>query len=191
MTSTRTLRAYLLIVTPATLLTGCSAKNLDLSQISQPDRSARLDAYEVFVGSWTWSATMVNASEGGRDWTGTADWKWSLDGRCLVGNLSAESAHAKFASSGVWSWHPTRKRYIWWMFNNWGYPQQGKANYDESSRTWRMDYRSVGLDGTRSYGRYVMKVVDRDTLDWRMDEWADSLHLYKKMEMVGTYKRAK
>ncbi len=52
-----------------------------------------------------------------------------------------------------------------------------------------MDYKSVGLDGTTSYGRYHMTVVDDDTLDWRMEEWADGLHLVKKMEMKGTYKR--
>nr|NIP84766.1 hypothetical protein [Planctomycetales bacterium] len=52
-----------------------------------------------------------------------------------------------------------------------------------------MKYVSVGLDGTTSYGYYQMKVVDDDTLDWEMVEWADALHLAKKLEMTGTYKR--
>ncbi len=54
-----------------------------------------------------------------------------------------------------------------------------------------MKYKSIGLDGTTSYGSYSMKVADNDTLEWRLQEWADMMHLFKKLEMTGTYKRVR
>ena len=134
---------------------------------------------------------MLNADDPGEEWKGTATWNWTLDERCLEGKMSVHSAHADFNTAGFWSWNPKSKKYVWWMFNNWGHPQEGTAKYDPDGKTWIMSYRSVGLDGNRSYGRYRMTVVDNDTLDWRMDEWADALHLVKKAEMVGTYKRSR
>ncbi|MBI4716292.1 MAG: hypothetical protein HY763_00650 [Planctomycetes bacterium] len=171
---------------------GCAAPKVDFSQIKQPDRSAKLDAYDVFVGSWTWEADLANVEgETGKKWKGTAEWRWTLDKRCLHGSITAESGKTKYETAGIWSWHPTKKRYMWWMFNNWGFPQEGTATYDEDGKCWCMPYTSVGLDGTTSHGCYVMKVKDHDTLDWCMTEWADSLHTVKKMEMTGTYKRKK
>ena len=167
----------------------CSGPRVDFSEIKRPPRSPELDAYNVFVGMWDWQAEVINAEGSDRTWTGTARWDWALDKRTLEGDMAARTQNAEFAARGVWSWHPKRNEYIWWMFNDWGYPQQGKARYDEGARCWKMKYRAIGLDGSRSYGRYVVQVVDNDTLDWRMQEWADPLHLITKIEMNGTYKR--
>jgi hypothetical protein len=171
------------------MLAGCAAPTIDFTTIQQPDRAAELDAYNVFLGEWDWTAEVVNAEGEDKHWTGTAEWRWTLDDRTLHGLISAKSTNAKFDAAGVWSWHPHSKKYIWWMFNNWGYPQQGTAHYHEDTQTWTMDYKSVGLDGTPSFGRYVMKVVDNNTLDWTMVEWADLFHMVTKLEMKGTYKR--
>ena len=173
----------------AAVLTGCAAPKIDFAHIHRPPRAAELDAYDVFVGSWTWTAEMANVDGPGKNWTGSAEWKWALDKRCLEGTMTATTDSAGFEAAGVWSWHPKTRKYIWWMFNNWGYPQQGSATYDDSDRSWRMKYKSVGLDGTTSYGSYNMSVVDGSTLEWRVDEWADPFHTIKKMEMTGTYKR--
>lgn len=171
-------------------LCGCGAPNVDFSSVQRPSRAPELDAYNVFVGEWDWEAQMLNAaSDADRSWTGSARWEWTLDQRCLHGMMSAKSARTNFDAAGVWSRHPKTGKYIWSMFNNWGYPQEGTANYDAGSRTWTMNYTSVGLDGTASYGRYVMKVVDDRTLDWSSTEWADALHMVKKMEMKGTYRK--
>jgi hypothetical protein len=75
------------------------------------------------------------------------------------------------------------------MFNDWGFPQQGYAKYDQAKRQWVMNYKSIGLDGTRSQGRYIMRVVDNNTLEWELDEWAGPFRLIKKLEMQGTYTR--
>ena len=170
---------------------GCTASKVDFSTIKQPARAAEFDAYETFVGNWTWEAEMHNAADANKKLTGTADWAWALDKRCLRGNMTSKSGSASFDASGVWSWHPKSKKYIWWMFNNWGYPQQGTARYDAAKQSWKMDYESVGLDGTASHGVYEMRVVDKDNLEWRADEWTDALHTVKKLEMAGTYKRKK
>lgn len=184
-------RKSIATVLPAVLLmaTGCTVPNVNFSDIQRPMRAAELDAYDVFVGSWDWEAEMVNAEEANRQWNGRAEWAWTLDRRCLEGRMSAKSGDTEFDSLGVWSWHPKQKKYIWWMFNNWGFPQNGTASYDEDLRQWTMKYKSVGLDGTTSHGKYEMNVVDNDTLDWRAEEWADSLHTVKKLDMTGTYKR--
>ena len=171
------------------LVGACGAPKVDFSAIKRPTRAVELDAYNPFVGSWTWEAKLLNAEGTDTDWSGTAVWKWSLDKRCLVGDISSKSERAEFNATGIWSWHPTQKKYIWWMFNNWGFPQQGTAKYDEATKTWTMPYTSVGLDGTTSYGCFRMQAVDNDTLDWCMVEWADALHLVKKLEMKGAYKR--
>ncbi len=168
---------------------GCGEKNIDLSTMHRPDRAAALDAYDVFVGDWTWEAQMLNATDDDKSWTGTASWSWTLDKRCLVGKMSAKSKSTSFSSEGIWSWHPTKKKYIWWMFNDWGYPQQGRATFNENCNCWVMDYKSVGLDGTNSYGRYIVTIKDNDTLNWNMTEWADPFHAYTKMELKGVYKR--
>jgi len=173
------------------LLAGCGAPTVDFSTIERPARAAELDAYDVFVGAWDWEAEMLNAKGPDRMWTGRAEWKWTLDKRCLHGVMSAKSPSAAFEAAGIWSWHPKREKYIWCMFNDWGYPQEGSAKYDADSRCWEMSYQGVGLDGTASYGQYRMKVVNNDTLEWRMDEWADLTRMIKKMEMTGTYKRRK
>lgn len=171
------------------LAVGCSGPRLDFAEIQRPPRAAQMDAFNVFIGTWDWTATVENAEGADRNWTGTAKWEWALDQRTLEGTMSSRSENAEFSARGVWSWHPKRNQYIWWMFNDWGYPQQGKARYDAGSQCWRMDYRSVGLDGTRSRGRYTVQVIDQNTIDWRMVEWADPLRLVKKIEMNGTYKR--
>lgn len=178
-------------IAPACLLvvTSCTVQRVDFSGIAQPARAVELEAYETFVGSWTWDAVMLNAVDTDKAWTGTAKWSWTLDKRCLEGKISGKSANTEFDSQGIWSWHPTSKKYMWWMFNNWGYPQQGNATYDEITETWNMKYTGIGLDGTRSYGRHTMTVVDADTLEWDVVEWADPAHLVTKMEMRGTYKR--
>lgn len=180
-------RAALVVLAGA--LVGCNAVKVDFAKISRPARAAELDAYNVFVGTWDWEAWVENAEGAGRKWTGTAEWKWSLDKMVLEGEMIAASPAAQFKAKGLWSWHPTRYNYIWTMFNDWGYPQHGKADYDPKTKTWRMKYTSVGLDGTRSHGRYIMRVIDNDTLEWSMEEWASRLHLIKKLEMSGTYKR--
>ena len=170
---------------------GCAASKVDFASIERPARAAELDAYDVFVGSWTWDAEMVYPETSDSAWTGTAEWDWTLDKRCLKGCISAKSPHAEFESEGIWSRHPKTGKYIWWMFNNWGCPQQGTAKYCEDTGSWYMGYKSVGMDGTKSYGRYTMTVVDDDTLDWNMVEWALPFHMVKKLELQGTYKRKK
>lgn len=191
MKSTRVASWLFLLTVNGLVHMGCTARNVDFTRIQRPERSAKLDAYDIFVGSWTWEAQMLNAADADKAWKGTAEWKWTLDQRCLQGHLVSEGAHARFESSGIWTWHPRAKRYIWWMFNNWGYPQQGTATYNADRRCWCMDYKSVGLDGTASYGRHTLTVMDHDTLAWSMNEWADAVHLVKKMELEGTYKRRK
>ena len=189
----RATRAVLImgVVFTTWLLVGCGAPTVDFSTIQRPARAAELDAYDVFVGTWKWDAKVLNAKAGEEKWTGSAEWKWALDKYCLQGRLSARGAHAAFDAEGIWSWHPKAKRYTWWMFNNWGYPQDGTACYDAKAKLWRMPYKSVGLDGTYSYGLYTMQVKDNNTLDWTMTEWADALHLAKKIEMTGSYTRQK
>ena len=177
------------IVAMAGVLVGCAAPTLDFSTIERPARPVELDAYNVFAGSWIWEAEMLNAEGADKAWNGTAEWRWTLDKRCLHGQMSTANGRAAFESEGIWSWHPKTKKYVWWMFNNWGYPQEGTADYDESNKSWSMRYTSVGLDGTTSYGRHRMTVVDADTLEWDVVEWADPTRLITKMEMRGTYKR--
>lgn len=171
-------------------MVGCAAPKVDVSKIQRPERSAKLNAYDVFVGSWTWEAKMLNACGEGEKWTGTAEWEWGMDKRVLSGHMLSKSGKTEFESNGVWTWNANRG-YQWGMINNWGYIQTGLASYDEADRCWTMNYSSIGLDGTPSYGRYQMHVRDGDTLDWSCVEWADALHLAKKMEMTGTYKRKK
>jgi len=176
---------------PIFICSGCVVRNVDFSDIRQPARAAQLDAYEVFVGSWDWEAKMIDASKGHESWSGMARWYWSLDRRVLEGRMESKSGDLQFQATGMWSWHPRDKKYIWWMINNWGYPQEGTARYYKNSQTWVMDYRSVGLDGTTSYGRYQMDVLDNDTIAWKMQEWLDPIHAIRKTAMVGTYKRRK
>ena len=177
------------VLVAAMLLPGCAAPTIDFTTIEQPPRAEELSAYDVFVGKWIWQAEVVNAEGPDKNWTGTAQWRWTLNDRTLHGLMSAKSANTGFDAAGVWSWNPQSKKYIWWMFNNWGYPQQGTANYCDESKTWTMTFTSVGLDGTTSYGCYQIKVLDNNTLEWTLDEWADLFHMFKKLEMKGTYRR--
>ena len=175
----------------AVMGTGCAAPGVDFSKIHRPSRASELDAYDIFVGDWTWEAEALNADPAHKKWTGAARWEWALDRRCLHGQMSLKSADTEFQTAGVWTWHPLKKEHIWTMFNNWGYPQSGTARYNPSRRHWMMTYSAVGLDGTSSYGVYDMTVVDNDHLRWSLTEWADPLHFVKKLEMSGTYTRTK
>ena len=183
----------LIVVVPlaAMLVSGCTDQKVDFSTIQRPERVAELDAYNVFVGKWNWEAELVNADEPDKMWSGTAEWRWELGNQWLHGVLTAKSARTNFNAAGVWGWNPNSKKYVWWMFNNWGFAQEGTASYCQKCRRWQMNYTSVGLDGTPSFGYYTMKVVDDDTLEWTNLEWADAMHMVKKMEMKGTYKRQK
>ncbi len=189
------LRTIAVIMVGGALLQGCAAPNVDFSSIKRPARAAELDNYNIFVGTWDWEAEMLNTDEANKDWKGTAQWRWTLDKRYLHGTMSAKNATTEFEAAGIWSWHPKKHQYIWWMFNNWGYPQEGTATYSESCNggctCWKMKYKSIGLDGTPSYGSYCMRVVDHDTLKWCNVEYADALRTIKKVEMRGTYKRRK
>lgn len=174
----------------AAVCCGCADLKTRMAEIQPPARVSELSAYDNFVGSWDWEAKVVGMEDtpDGK-WTGTTTWTWTLDKRVLNGALSASNGRLSFDATGHWSWHPTKKKYVWWMFNNWGYPQEGTAYYDADRQRWVMPYKSVGLDGTTSYGRYEMEAVNGDRLEWRMTEWADALHLIKKSEMVGHYQR--
>lgn len=173
------------------LAVGCTPRTVDADMLRRPGRAGQLDALNVFVGSWTWEAQVLNAAPGVKHWSGTAQWQWSLDDRCLRGEIASRSGETKFTSSGLWGWDGRARRYVWSMYNDWGHPQQGTARYDDDRKRWVMPYRSIGLDGTPSHGRYLMTVVNADTLEWEMIEWADGLHLFKKMEMKGTYRRVR
>ncbi len=181
----------LAVVVGGAALAGCAPRNVDFTRIKRPPRAEQLDAYDIFVGSWDWEAEMLNAEGPNKKWTGKASWRWTLDKRCLHGQLSGESGETRYESAGIWSWHPKSRKYIWWMFNDWGYPQQGSASYNAKTRVWIMPYESIGLDGTTSYGRYMMKVKDNDTLEWRMEESVDMAHWFPKIRMEGVYKRVK
>lgn len=180
-----------IVFSAALAAAGCSIRHVDISSLERPARPAELDAFNDFVGSWTWTANVVEGDETGSAWSGTATWEWILDQRCLQGRITSRSGQTEFDSSGIWSWNPKTHRYAWWMFNSWGYPQAGSAKYDGAKKHWTMNYKGTGLDGSHSHGRYEMTVVDKDTLHWRMVEWADWMHLIKKVEMAGTYKRKK
>ena len=169
-------------------LIGCSARTVNFADIHRPARAAEMSAFDVFVGTWNWQAEMLNADQAHKSWTGTATWQWTLDNRCLHGQLSAKSADCAFDTAGIWTWDVKSKKYIWWMFNNWGYPQQGTAKYDAASRSWTLNYKGTGLDGSASEGQYRLTVVDNNTIKWEMTEWT-SMRLAKKMEMKGTYTR--
>ena len=173
---------------PAIALCGCGDKTVDMSQIQKPARPAELDNYNVFVGKWDWKAEMLNADAAHRNWSGTAEWEWALDNRGLHGRMMSSGGNISFESAGLWSVHPKSKKYVWWMFNNWGYMQNGKASYDADTRTWKMPFKSTGLDGTASEGEYRITVVDNNTLKWELHEWA-MMHMAKKIEMKGTYTR--
>ncbi|MHC5110640.1 MAG: hypothetical protein ACYTHJ_12280 [Planctomycetota bacterium] len=166
---------------------GCTVKDVKVSDLERPDRSSMLNNYAVFVGSWNWTARSTTGSD--EQWTGKAKWEWTLDERCLHGVLSARCGDTAYDTAGVWSWHPTEKKYVWWMFNNWGYPQEGAARYDSENKEWTMTYVGVGLDGTTSHGEHRIRVVDNDTLDWKLAEWVDGLRTIKKFEIEGTYTR--
>ena len=169
---------------------GCGERTVDFSKIHRPARSMEMSAFDVFVGSWNWQAEMLNGDAAHKSWTGTANWQWTLDQQCLHGQLSAKSGDVAFDTAGIWTWDAKSKKYIWWMFNNWGYPQQGTAKYDGATKSWTLKYSGTGLDGTSSTGEYRITVVDSNTLNWEMTEWA-SMHMAKKIEMKGTYTRKK
>jgi hypothetical protein len=170
-------------------LIGCAAPKVDFAEIQKPSKPPQMARFDVFVGTWNWEAQRIAEGEPVETWTGTAKWDWVLDGTYLHGEMSSTGPHQSFSSRGYWGWHPTRNRYQWWMFNDWGFPQEGSARYDEDRKTWTMDYVGVGLDGTTSYGRYTITVLDAETLAWTMTEWADWTRWFKKIEMTGTYKK--
>jgi len=168
---------------------GCASTRSRLADVKPPQRPSQLAAYDVFVGNWNWEAQIDDAEPADKHWSGTATWAWTLDNRFLQGTMSAHSERLSFTATGLWGWHPTRKQYTWWLFNDWGFPQEGTARYDEGHGRWIMPYTSVGLDGTKSYGRYEMTVVSHDELAWTMTEWADPFHTIQKIAMTGTYRR--
>lgn len=181
-------RRSTLAVLVAFTVGGCGPKTVDMSQIHKPPRPAALDAYNVFVGSWNWQAEMLNADAAHRSWTGTAEWQWALDNRGLHGHLMASSGDLSFESAGLWTVKAGTDKYVWWMFNNWGYMQHGKAHYEPNCRCWTMPFKSTGLDGTPSEGEYKITVVDNNTMTWELHEWS-TLKLAKKIDMKGTYTR--
>ncbi len=178
-----------LCATSILLLTGCMSLQVDLAQIQKPRPAPELAPLGDFVGSWNWEAERVGPGGKVEKWTGTAKWDWVLGGTYLHGDLTTKGPAHSFASSGYWGWHPQKRTYVWWMLNDWGYPQEGTAKYDDAKKLWTMDYQGLGLDGTTSYGRYAMQVKDKNTLEWTMVEGVDLLRNIKKIEMKGSYKR--
>jgi hypothetical protein len=170
------------------LLAGCGPVDVDFSKIQKPKPADELKPLDRFVGNWTWQAERSTGDGAVETWNGQASWKWVLGDMQLYGDLSV-SGPTSFQASGYWGWHPIRKTYIWHMHNDWGYPQEGTATYDDAAKSWTMNYKGIGLDGTDSWGRYVLTWVDDDTIEWSWTEWADAFRLIKKVEMTGAYKR--
>src|SRR5438067_7759743 len=98
------------------MVPGCASPTADFNKMQRPARAPALDAFNVFVGTWNWEASAANADTAHKNWTGTAKWEWTLDQRCLHGQMSAKSGSTEFDTAGIWSWHPVKKQYMWWMF---------------------------------------------------------------------------
>ena len=126
---------------------GCMKPQEKLATLQRPERSAEMDALETFVGAWDVEAEMLGVEGADRMWKGMAEWRYTLDGRALAGNMSLRNPKAPFQTQGLWSYNPAKKTYVWSIFNDWGYPQQGKAKYKVDKQTWVMDYVGSGLDG--------------------------------------------
>ncbi len=184
------MRIIILLTAVASFLVGGCMPNVDFSQIQKPLAPAEMVNYKDFIGSWTWEAERLSAEgEPLETWTGSAQWDWALGGTYLHGTMTSTGPDKSFSSEGFWGWHPGRNTYVWWLLNDWGFPQEGTARYDATNKLWTMTYTGVGLDGTNSYGRYTMRVADANTLEWTMSEWADWSQMIKKIEMRGSYKR--
>lgn len=171
-------------------LAGCGPARVDFSEMQKPAPGAELDNLKQFVGDWAWEAERTVPDGEPENWSGTANWSWVLDAMYLRGEMTSSGEGKRFSSIGYWGWHPKRRTYVWWMLNDWGYPQEGNASYDAEQKLWTMNYEGIGLDGTSSYGRYTIRVVDDNTLEWNLVEWADMLRCcFKKIQMTGIYKR--
>ena len=171
-------------------LAGCGPANVNFSQMEKPAPSPELRNFEPFVGDWTWEAQRIPAEGDPMKWSGTAHWEWALGGTYLKGEMTSSGEGQSFSSEGYWGWHPKRKTYVWWLLNDWGYPQEGTATFDADEKLWTMDFQGVGLDGTTCYGTYTVHVLDENTLEWTLDEWADPTRFaIKKLQMTGAYRR--
>lgn len=184
-------RRWLLVVLAAPLLGiafGCATNPPHGSYSVRPPRSEEVESLGYFVGSWDW---FVEGQLDGAaaQWSGSAEWDWTLDRRCLQGRIAGRSGNLSVEMAGVWTWHPTERRYMWWLFNDWGFPQEGTAALDAASRRWTFDYVGVGTDGQSTFGRYTVVAEDANTFSWRMDEWADALRLSRRAELAGTFHR--
>jgi hypothetical protein len=169
-------------------LVGCGPVKVDFATLKKPMPAPELEPLGRFVGSWTLEAERSTGDGNTEKWTGTATWKWVLDDMYLYGDLGMHGP-IDFIASGYWGWQPVKKTYMWWMLNDWGYPQWGTATYDDEQKLWVMKYKGVGLDGTDSWGQYTLQWVDDNTVTWEYHEWADLFKTIKKIEMRGAYKR--
>ena len=170
------------------LAAGCGPVEVDFATIEKPQPAPELAPLDCFVGDWTLEAERTLKEGNVEKWTGTASWKWVLSDMYLHGDLTV-SGPTSFVASGYWGWHPIKKIYVWRMINDWGYPQEGTATYDDETKKWVMNYKGIGLDGTDSWGRYILTWLDDNTIEWAYHEWADGLKMIKKVEMQGAYKR--
>ena len=186
----RTITGVALLVSLTVSQFGCHANSARIA-LQRPAQPAEMNAFAPFVGSWTWTAKETTSGDAARTWSGTTKWEWALDNRCLHGQLTARAGDLSYDSTGMWTWNVSKRQYQFWMFNNWGYPREGVAHYNAADKSWTMPYRCTGLDGTNSHGRYTIKFIDDNTFDWTMTEWADALHMVKKIELAGQYKRSK
>ena len=92
----------------------------DLGSLVRPERAAEMDAFDVFVGAWDFKAEMMEVEGPNRMWTGLAEWKYSLDGRCLIGAMSLSNPQTQYQSEGHWTWNPGKQRYEFAIYNDWG-----------------------------------------------------------------------
>ena len=168
-------------------LVGCGPVDVDFATIEKPALPEELAPLGEFVGNWAWEAERVLPDGGAEKWTGTTTWGWTLGDMYLRGDLELNGPKS-FVSSGYWGWHPKKKTYVWYMLNDWGYPQEGTAKYDDETKCWTMNYSGVGLDGTNSRGRYTCEWKDENTVYWTCTEWVPMTFI-KKLEMTGHYKR--
>lgn len=117
------------------------------------------------VGDWT-----LTMKFGGMESKGTVNYKMTLGGLWLEGNLESELFGAKFTGKSLDTYDAGKKKYvgIWVDSMTTAGPMVMEGDYDKAKKTLTMSGTGPGEDGKPSKYKSVSEYVDADTVNFTM-----------------------
>ncbi len=163
------------------LLAGCGEKKAEMMDPRQkPDPAPELAKLDVFLGSWTGTATIVepsreemmknmppDAPEMPTTFEGANRSEWVLGGHFLkMEGWHEEGPNDRRHYTAFWTWDEKAGKFYARFFTDTGAVGEEWMTADDDGKTFHTKFTETDTLGNKSHGSGTMTVVSDDKMTW-------------------------